>query len=123
MNNLSWLIYLGDIVGAVDGFTGFMAVVTGVATIILTLAYFGTVSDDPTISAKCKVLGRWTASGFLLAAFLAVASPSKETIYMIAASEAGETVIKTPTGQRAIEAVNRYLDSVATDKKDDRHDD
>ena len=41
---------------------------------------------------------------------LSVVVPSQETIYAIAASETGETALKSDTGGKAVQALNAWLD-------------
>jgi len=62
--------------------------------------------------------GQRVARGYLrLSLFLFVLSivganalPSKDTVYAIAASEVGESVLNSPTGSKAVQALNAWLD-------------
>lgn len=64
---------------------------------------------------------KWTVALAVISAVFGLAAcviPSKETVYLIAASQAGEKVVSTDTGNKALAAIDRYLDSIG--KKDDK---
>lgn len=46
----------------------------------------------------------------IIAALVIIPVPSKDTIYAIAASEMGERALASPTGDRAVKALNAWLD-------------
>jgi hypothetical protein len=111
VNSLSWLIYLGDVVGGADGFAVFLAVVCGLvagvgAMVKLIATAHGEGDDIP-----------WTMRGarnFALACIAASSAaifiPSRSTVYAIAASELGERALTTQTGNKAVQALNAWLD-------------
>lgn len=91
MNTLSILIYLA-------GVAGNFATVLGVAAGILTAA-FGGIMLFKAIEENEFVFNKKMAFGALGLAFAAALIPSSDTIYLIAASEYGQTVISTPEAQ------------------------
>lgn len=98
MNNLSILIYLAEVVGNLRGVLIAVAVISGggagIVALICALAE-DTTYPQPEIKGLWKSHLRWLwLTGF--AAMLAAFTPSAPTIYMIAASEAGETIVQTP---------------------------
>lgn len=124
MNGLSWLLYLAELSQNVSVV---LFTVAGVSLLFCCAAimYGGIIKDDVYRSEK-GTSEKWLrgnrtqklALKFLMvpvmALFLACIFPSKATVYMIIASEAGEKAVKTETGKKAIEAVNRYLDQIGT---------
>ena len=129
MNWLSWLIYLASVVGSIN-------VVVSVCLVLGLIAYaivgaFFLLSDSPTIWSwdnKEDKLAKYQqrlgyAKTFLLRApkymvalaLFAVVIPSQTTIYAIAASEAGETALKSETGSKAVKALNAWLDRQIAD--------
>ncbi|NKE77824.1 hypothetical protein [Ochrobactrum sp. MC-1LL] len=123
MNTLSWLLYLADV--AEKASTAFTLASIG-------LIIFGTmgvvfcwllVSDrDMRKGAACFLTAVWLIAS-LFATTGAVLIPSKDTIYLIAASEAGEVVVKSDeakeimTGLRDIikDQISKNLPKTAKD--------
>lgn len=107
MNSLSWLIYTADVVaklGPLFGFAGVGCIIAGVVLAIIGKSpwsyYSWTPADEKAESEKLRrSLGRGgprlAVLGLCLCTFAAVI-PSRNTIYMIAASEIGETVVTSP---------------------------
>lgn len=123
MNTLSILLYLSEVIYS-------LAQVSIMGLIIFWLGYFlytlgqkmwadGIYSfDGPELVKKKKEIQlksvmppkkyfMWTA----VVVFLLVIIPSKETFYMIVASEAGETIVKTPEAQELMKDVREVLDA------------
>lgn len=106
MNSLSWLIYAADVVGragAMFVMAGVGLLIAGVVTSIVgrtTWSYYGVGPEERAESEKfrkslAKTGPRLITLGLVL--FLSSAMiPSRSTIYMIAASEIGETVVTSP---------------------------
>lgn len=110
MNNLSWFLYLADVLSNV----GFLFVCIGVIgmTIAAILVLCAVIVDEMRREAAIKFL-KWCVGVFcscLALLFLATLIPSKETMYAIAASELGEEALKTPTANKAIKALDAWLD-------------
>jgi len=90
MNTLSWLIYAASVVGNIKGLLIAGAVIgsgTCALSVVVWLASEGEVSPKPIL--------RWLWAP-ILAAFLAATLPGSQTMYMIAASEAGEQIVTSP---------------------------
>lgn len=60
---------------------------------------------------SCKKTIKIVCVLFVIACLL----PSRQTVYMVAGSELGETALKSETGAKAVKALNRYLDGIGTD--------
>jgi hypothetical protein len=123
MNELSWMLYFAEIAETVGTFFGVFGILGGLTCITLAILFYGAASDTyGEEKEKYLSTSRLFSRKLLpLAAFFVLLScfiPSKQTIYLIIASETGEDVLKSPTGQKAIEAVNRYLDKVGREEKE-----
>lgn len=86
MNSISWLVYLADISQGISTLLGFSAFVLAMFLGVLTAGVFIKGWAWPKTRYYFLV-------GFL--AFSAAIIPSKNAIYMIAASEMGERAINT----------------------------
>jgi len=106
MNTLSWLMYVADVlpsVGVLFAVLGVAAVgATGIMLVIGASMREYEKYDSPQHAAG-RALQRAGLLKVLPLAFplilFAVVIPSKQTILMIAASEMGETVVKSPEAQ------------------------
>ena len=104
MNDLSWLLYAADVAGQLNAVAGFVAVVGGVS------GFFASVvmSDgNPTQSRKTF---KTTAIVVSILALITIVTPSRDTLYAIAASEVGEEALKSETAGKALDAINAWLD-------------
>lgn len=118
MNQLSWLLYAADVVGGLGSLSAFLALVSALA-LVLTLcvrvgiaaheADYGRTAPENVMKLLSKTQ-KWAATVFGLAALVAVLTPEKETLYAIAASEVGERVVSSPTANKAVQALNHWLD-------------
>jgi hypothetical protein len=125
MNMLSWLLYVADVVSNISGFIIFGAVVLFAFPVILWTAYAIRRSDwydSPTYykarNVPVPTQPKHTVKyifGAVVCSLIAVALPSKTTIYLIAASELGEKVITGPDSQKTLtllqQRIQRYLES------------
>jgi len=110
MNSLSWTIYLAE---AIDSLNTFLAATFWAGMVGGTILYLVGISagDEPSYessahkerrrSAKDKYrnVGRKAFIVAVIATPFAIITPSAQTIYLIAASQAGEMVIKDPEMQ------------------------
>lgn len=128
MNELSWMIYAADVA---EGFGKMLAVCIGASS----LSFIGGViaagctaggpvfrsyHDDERKAEMVRFYTWWQnvskralkiAPAVFALAFTAQAIlPNSGTIYAIAASEMGETVLDSETGGKAVEALNAWLD-------------
>lgn len=125
MNSLSWLIYLADIVGSITLMLK-IALVLAVPIMVVALGvkvfdhgqgmiWTGETREGKQASAEVRrgIASRILKTGARAAipAVIALAViPSSGTIYAIAASEMGETVLSSETGSKAVQALNSWLD-------------
>lgn len=96
MNNVSWFLYLVQIISNIGVITVIVLIVLGLSFIILLV--FGAIEQDLHYS-KLSENPIWPIVrniGIVLAIFttIGVFIPSKEAMYMIAASQVGEQVIQ-----------------------------
>lgn len=121
MNSLSWLIYLSQVVPS----AGVLFTLAGIgsACAVGALVLFGAINRDVYADSQQYEWGKQsydkgvaahrTALRLLplpiVVGFLAIATPSKETILLIAASEMGETVVKTPEAQEIFSDLKTIL--------------
>lgn len=104
MNNLSLLLYLSDVLYS-------FTVGIGMALICFWAIYAVVVmSRGPDFEDVPKPKTAWFWVTGLLVTFLALV-PSKETFYLIVASEAGETVVNTPEAKELMKDVREVLDA------------
>lgn len=119
MNTLSWLLYVAEVIPNVGVAFGLMAFFVGLSIAIACVV--GAYKRDVAFNDKDewqsgydlqrKALRYvWAVPVLVL---LSVLTPSKTTIYMIAASEMGETVVTNPEANEIFDAmkarVKEYL--------------
>ena len=116
MNNLSILLYLADVAGNI-GWIFNMLVAISIFSVLVTLHYKlvagGAMAEGTPSEKDWKIWRRWLISsiGLFFSASLASAlTPSKETVYAIAASETGEEVLNSGVETRATKALEAWLD-------------
>lgn len=97
MNTLSWMIYAAELVEKLGSLGG---VGLFVSCAILALAVFMAPPvcefDTAKISVYCWRCAKVGVPVIVLFATIYLFTPSSRTVYMIAASEAGETVVTSP---------------------------
>lgn len=112
MNSLSWLLYAADVSGQLDLFLfcgACLFALTSVFTLIGSVGGWDCESDE----AKSAM---WKHAKIFLPCFclffiISGVVPSKETMYLIAASELGEAVLETPELDKVRQIINGKLDS------------
>jgi hypothetical protein len=123
MNQLSWMLYLAGVSGNLQGTFIFLCIVSGVGLAVNAMFYFCTLDsyqqDEHAITVRVL---KWLLPTWVAFCLLAALIPSERTFYFIAASEMGEQAIKTQTGQKAVAAVNRYLDSIGIEEPEKKQD-
>ena len=115
MTGLIIFVYLADVIPRFgDVLIGF-----GLTCLILVGAYaFFAITEesfDP-VREHSKTLTIAISLGFILVA-LGATMPKEKTLYIMAGIYAGKTVIDSPSGQKAIEALNLGLDKVIESAK------
>ena len=118
MNNLSWMIYLAEVCERVQGVAEILAFMLGFMGAFAVFAMWMHVSEiGAKVAASLTVL-------YLLVELPLIAlgafTPSSSTIYMIAASEAGETVVTSPEAKEMLgdlkEIIRRKLKEELNDE-------
>lgn len=116
MNNLSLLVYLAEIIPNLS----IALALTAVATVILYLIKVFNVADNnnnvknysriyPDLRAMQSPSMTPTIVMVVCFVLLAILLPSKSTIYLIAGSEAGETVVKSPEAQEIMNDIQTII--------------
>ena len=114
--SLSVALYLTDIFGSLNFVTGLSAVLVGIVLLIsfaLAVAMFFMEEKDKDVTQveSAKKLTKTTGIIFSVLLLLNVLAPSTNTMYLIAANNAAQSVVKSPQGQELINKVMSYLDS------------
>jgi hypothetical protein len=109
MNTLSILLYLADIFHSLISIAAVFFSVALIGLIVLLVIRGVSIADSTLqeVDNKKSILVVTLVTGFLL-----VFVPSKDTVYLIAASEIGEDVIESPVTQRLATKIEMYLDNV-----------
>ena len=102
MNSLSWLLYLADVIGNLSGVFILLAFIFGGCTIFWGFAKACAIVDNDEGAGDFARAFAFTPWLFVLFLFLSAVTPSKDTIYLIAGSEAGEAVVTSEAGQEIL---------------------
>jgi len=110
VNSLSWMIYLAEVSGNVASASMFFGVALGVALTFYVIASGINESIDNTNHGRWKKALRWywLVGGMVLVAGII---PSRQTVYMIAASEAAGYVVATPQAKEMLGDLQRIIKS------------
>ena len=104
MNSLSWFLYAAEIfpnLGSVLAGASFISLFMIGAYVLISFVEKGCVKNW--ILVRTSLL--WVSLGFGVACFI----PSKELLYLIAASEAGEAVVTSEQGQSILNDVQTII--------------
>lgn len=125
MNDLSWLIYAADVVGGISSVFAVFGILCAISALgcVMFLLIEG---DGPNIysweDAEAKRANYAARQSFakkgavrfpaalLVIMIAATFTPSSNTIYAIAASEMGEEVLQSATANKAMKALDAWLD-------------
>lgn len=126
MNNLSWMLYWADVAEKISSAVGFTFTLMCLILAGLSLFFFGFSREQRASDTERKMWRRSYLTTipfsfvFLMVALATNLVPSKQTIYLIAASEMGEASVQqfTPELTKIRGVVNKYLDK-ALEKKDE----
>lgn len=103
MNSLSWILYLADAASKLSVIAATATIVGGIFAAILLVVYlitsgFASGGDEDALkfATFIRPVAKWFA--FVVVGFGLVYAvvPSSSTLYLIAASEAGEAVVTAP---------------------------
>lgn len=146
MNSLSWLIYWADTAPSLAMFVSFLSFFGFLVSCVLLainitegsetrgswIEEYDPVDDknksrnvykytDSARIAQKLWFSRLTVPLFLILWGASFLVPSKDTFYLIAASQAGEDAIKTPEFTKVRSVINKWLDNQLSteDKKDE----
>lgn len=112
MNALSWALYAADALGSMKGLLIGLAVLFGPAYMIVVAFQ----RDD---AGSFREKPPWPKGAFMAAvamAFVACALPSTKTVYLIAASEAGERIANSQDGRDMLELIRRKIREALSEK-------
>ena len=123
MNNLSYILYFAEVLPAVAGSLRFLLslALVSYATYLFVFAILkadGTQSHVRNYDKEryewwnnsSPVFKPWLIAGALFLLILQSAIPSKETIYLIAASEVGEVAVESDVGKELLQDLSEILD-------------
>lgn len=110
MNSLSWFLYFADVVGNLRPAFGVCSVFTGLATVILSVILIATSDGyNEQVHLTTKKVIKIVAPFFVVILLVATLIPSRETVYMIAGSEAGEFVVTSPEGKEILGDIKEVI--------------
>lgn len=125
MNELSIFIYLADFVGDLEGFA-ISTMVLGAAAAatlirILLVRHAEGWEDLGDVNRKrVNQFLRWVLASFIISGLIVVVFPSRDTMYMMAASEVGEELLVTPEMVKLRAIINEQLEDIVDQDQTDR---
>ena len=117
MNQLSWIIYFAGVSESLSGFLTFFGFIFFFGPLVLALiAHLRFDDDEISLDRETPVNWRGKILSLGIVFFLlGNMMPPRDTVYAIAASEVGERVLQSPTGNKAVAALNAWLDKQIQD--------
>lgn len=124
MNSISWFLYLAEVVGNISVLLSFSMFTFGIALVVLSIIYWANVviyregswlRPDPYDIVKAKEKYKVLLKPIYIVSIIFCIScstifiPSQNTIYMIAASQTSEVIIKTPEAQQLMDKITKTL--------------
>lgn len=120
MNTLSWMIYAAEVFSRlcpILGFGGLFILLIGILCIVIGTVPWSYYSwDGPEHKAACEETrgklrtgGKRGAIFGTVFIFVAAVIPSSSTIYLIAASEAGEAVVTSPEAKEMLDDLKNII--------------
>jgi hypothetical protein len=106
MNTLSIMLYAADVVARVGGLLAVTAVIGGTIYGITTVVYAAAMVDTDQPKFHGIVWPMWL---FAFCAIAAAVLPSRETVLLIAGSEAGEAVVTSDAGKRIMSQIEAAI--------------
>jgi hypothetical protein len=120
MNGLSWLLYFAEVSENISTTLGAMAIITAIASIIVTL--FVVIPDSHDKTNTWELQGPKLQKGLIVMFFVSLLGllfPSQNTVYLIMASESAQAVATSDAGQKMIgdiqNIVSLKLQTIADD--------
>lgn len=105
MNTLSWLLYAAGVVGGI----GFTCSLIAIICLVSQVLWIPLTELDDAPQGATGLLKKAFVVG-VVCLFVAIAVPTKETLYAIAAAELGEEAYKSALGQKAMKALESFID-------------
>lgn len=115
MNALSWALYAADALGSLKVLLFVLAGIFGPAALIVTAIQ----REDASMSYSTSKPWPWpkgSVAAALMMTFVACALPSSRTVYMIAASEAGERIANSQDGRDMLDLIRRKIREALSEK-------
>lgn len=110
MNNLTLFVYFADILPRAGDFLIFLAVMAGIGVFpALVATFISTMTEEWGVQKLAKGVVKYTFPAFLALSVVAILIPSKETLYLMAGSEVGETVVTSPEAQIILKDIHEVI--------------
>lgn len=107
MNSLSWLLYFAEVAGKLGFAMGFASIVMLVGLAFLGAIFMGTIFDADVKMPTMVIRPYLTLLAFVGSIY--IITPSKQTLYLIAGSEAGEAVVTSEEGQEILDDIRQVI--------------
>lgn len=125
MNSLSLVLYFA---GIVDGIKLNFGMIAFISMLLLIpggcIAYFASRFSEYDGYDKTKGPGLWVIIVptilFIVTGSISILVPDKDTIYLIAGSEIGEQVVKSPEAQEMLQDIREVIKQQLTKLKEDK---
>ena len=106
MNSLSWFLYLASVLPSVSNVIFFFAIL--MILIVALTAFMFFISEGELNGFK---MFNWVRTSVIAVILMVMSSfiPDKNTIYMIAGSEAGEAVVTSVEGQEILNDIKTII--------------
>ncbi len=115
MNSLSWFLLVVDWAG---NFGKIVVIAASVSAMAIALRCLYAVMDDLSKERRAEILkAPLKYIVFAILVLLVGATPSQRTLYLIAASELGETALQTDEGRALRAAIQQQLQDYLNDLK------
>lgn len=113
MNTLTLFFYLADVVNNLEGFSIFTMVAGGAAAALGFLIPVAAERElrEYTMTLCKKMLG-WGLFSLIISGIIVAVVPSRDTMYMMAASEVGEDLLNTPEVEQLRAILKEKLDDI-----------
>ena len=96
MNDLSWMLYLASVADTAAGFLTFLAVISGVGTLISMVgSWVAKENNREDVADGMRKWFRRLLPSWLAISLLAIIAPNRETMMLIAASEMGQRLVQS----------------------------
>jgi hypothetical protein len=114
LNSLSWFLYFADVLPNVSSAIGFVIFWLSLSVFfIVGTKIVSTFTDPkdlpPNLNSTLSYVSKWAFSLVTILTLPWVVIPSKETIYLIAGSEAGEFVVNTPEAKAILSDIQEVI--------------